>query len=77
MKTLLFNHSVVSNSFVTPWTVAHQAPLSMGFHRQEYWSVLPFSSPECLSNPRIKPTSPVLTDISFKLLEKYTYLNTT
>ena len=36
---------VVSDSFVTPWTVAHQAPLSIGFPRQEYWSGLPFFSP--------------------------------
>ena len=35
----------MSDSFVTPWTVAHQAPLSMGFPRQEYWSGLPFPSP--------------------------------
>jgi len=34
---LLFSHSVESDSFATPWTVAHQAPLSMGFSRQEYW----------------------------------------
>ena len=34
-----FSHSVMSNSFVTPWTVAHQAPLSMVFSRQEHWSV--------------------------------------
>ena len=41
------NHSVVSvQLFVTPWTVAHQAPLSMEFSRQEYWSGLPFLSPE-------------------------------
>ena len=40
-----FSHKVVSNSFVNPWTVAHQAPLSMGFPRQEYWSGLPFPSP--------------------------------
>ena len=44
----------------TPWTVAHQAPLSMGFYRQEYWSGLPFSSPGDLPNPRIKPRSPTL-----------------
>ena len=37
--------SVASNSFVTPWTVACQVPLSMGFSTQEYWSTLPFSSP--------------------------------
>ena len=42
----------------TPWTVAHQAPLSMGFPRQEYWSGLPFSSPGGPSDPRIKPASP-------------------
>ena len=35
----------MSNSFVTPWTVAHQAPLSMGFSRREHWSGLPFPSP--------------------------------
>ena len=38
----LFSHCVVSNSFVTPWTVARQAPLSVGFPRQKYWSGLPF-----------------------------------
>ena len=43
--------------FVTPWTAAHQAPLSMGFHRQEYWSGLPFPSPGDLPDPGIKPTS--------------------
>ena len=46
--------------FVTPWTVACQAPLSMWFSRQEYWSGLPFPSPGDLSNPRIKPRSPAL-----------------
>ena len=43
--------------FVTPWTVAHQAPLSTGFPRQEYWSGLPFPSPEDLPDPGIEPTS--------------------
>ena len=43
--------------FETPWTVASQAPLSMGFPRQEYWSMLPFPSPENLLNPRIKLVS--------------------
>ena len=37
--------------FVTPWTVAHQAPLSKGFLREEYWSQLPFPSPEELPDP--------------------------
>ena len=41
--------------FATPWTVAQQAPLSMEFSRQEYWSVLPFPSPENLLDPGIKP----------------------
>ena len=50
----LVSHSIVSDSFVTPWTVAHQAPLSMGFPRQEYWSGLPFPSPGDLPDPGIK-----------------------
>ena len=41
----------------TPWTVAYQAPLSMGFFRQKYWNRLPFPSPGNLSNPGIKPMS--------------------
>ena len=50
----------MSNSFVTPWTVARQAPLSMGFPRQEYWSELPFPTPKDLPNPEIEPVSPAL-----------------
>ena len=46
--------------FVTPWTIAHQAPLSMGFSRQEYWSRLPFPSPGDLPNSGIKSVSPAL-----------------
>ena len=42
---------------VTPWAVAHQASLSMGFSKQEYWSGLPFPSPGGLPDPGIKPTS--------------------
>ena len=42
--------------FVTPWTVARQAPVSMGFSRQEYWSGLPCPPPGNLLNPGIKPT---------------------
>ena len=38
-------------TLVMPWTVAHQAPLSMGFSRQEYWSVLPFASGEEIQSP--------------------------
>ena len=55
----------MSNSFVTPWTVAHQAPLSLGFSRQEYWSGLPFLSPRDLPEPGSKPVSPVLTGRCF------------
>ena len=44
----------------TPWTVAHQAPPSMGFSRQEYWSGLPLPSPGDLPNPGIGPRSPAL-----------------
>ena len=46
--------------FASPWTVACQAPLSMGFSRQKYWSGLPFPSPGNLPNPGIKPRSPAL-----------------
>ena len=46
--------------FVTPWTVGHQAPPSMGFSRQEYWSGLPFPSPGDLPGPGIEPGSPAL-----------------
>ena len=45
---------------VTPWTVDYQAPLSMGFSRQEYWSGLPLPSPEDLPNPRIELVSAAL-----------------
>ena len=45
---------------MTPWTVAYQAPLSMGFSRQEYWRGLPFPSPGDLPDPGIKPRSPAL-----------------
>ena len=46
---------------VTPWTVAQQTPLSMGFLRQEYWSGLTFPSPGYLPNPGIEPPSPAWT----------------
>ena len=57
---LLFSRSVVSDSFVTPWTAACQGPLSMGFSSPEYWSGLPFPSPGDLPRPGIEPTSPAL-----------------
>ena len=46
--------------FMTPWSVAYQAPQSMGFSKQEYWSGLPFPFPGDLSNPGIEPGSPTL-----------------
>ena len=46
--------------FVTLWTVAYQAPPSMGFSRQEYWNGLPFPSPGDLSDPGIEPRFPAL-----------------
>ena len=50
----------MSDFFVTPWTVICQAPLSMGFPKQGYWSRLPFPSPEDLFHPGIRPVSPAL-----------------
>ena len=47
----------MSNSFATPWTVAHQAHLSIGYPRQEYWGGFPFPSPGDLPNTGIKPMS--------------------
>ena len=46
-------------TLATQWTLAHQASLSLGFPRQEYWSGLPFPSPGDLPNPGIKPGSPM------------------
>ena len=51
----LFVLSILGRLLETLWTVAHQAPLSMGFPRQECWSGLPFPSPGDLPNPGIKP----------------------
>ena len=48
------------DSFATLWTVARQAPLSMGFPKQKYRSGLPFPSPGDLADPRIQPASPAL-----------------
>ena len=53
--------------FATPWTVAHQASLSMGFSRQEYWGGFPFPSPEDLPDPGTDPLSPALADGFFTI----------
>ena len=61
MKTESESENEVAQSCPTPcdpWTVAHQAPPSMGFSRQEYWSGLPFPSPGDLPDPGIEPRSP-------------------
>ena len=51
-----FSHAQL---FATVWTIVHQAPLSMGFSRQGYWSALPCPPPEDLPNPGFEPASPV------------------
>ena len=57
---LLFSHYVVPNFLATPWTVTLQAPLSVEFSRQEYWSGLPFPSPGDLPDPGMEPMSSAL-----------------
>ena len=57
VKVKLLSHVQL---FVTPWTVAYQAPQSMEFSRQEYWSAFPFPSPGDLPKPGIEPGSPEL-----------------
>ena len=59
-ELLMLSRQVMSDSFVTPWTIACQAPLSMGFPRQEYWSRLPFPFSGNLPDPEIKPAPPAL-----------------
>ena len=64
----------MSNFFVTPWTVDHQAPLSMGFPRQKYWSGLPFLSPKYLPDPGIETASPALAGDIYWGSPIYAYL---
>ena len=64
---LLFSHSVVSDSFGTPWTAARPAPLFMGFSRQQYGSGLPFPSPGNLPVPGTEPMTPELQTDSLSL----------
>ena len=54
--------------FVTPWTVAHQAPLCMGLPSQDYWNRLPFPSPEDLPNSGIEPTSTLISQFSHSVV---------
>ena len=62
MHVSMLSHFSRVQLFVTPWTVAHQAPLSLGFSRQEHWSGLPFPSPGDLPYPGegIEPETPAL-----------------
>ena len=59
MEFCMLSHSSHVQLFATPWTVACQAPLFMGFFRQEYWSGLPFPPPGDLPDPGIEPASPM------------------
>ena len=54
----MLSHFIGVRLFVTPWTVGHQAPLSMGFSWQEYWSRLPCPPPGDLPDPGTEPESP-------------------
>ena len=63
MCVCVYAYSVMSNS-ANPWTVAHQTSLSMGFSRQENWSVLPFPTPGDLPNPGIKPMTLVSPELA-------------
>ena len=56
--------------FVIPWTAAHQAPLAMGFSRQDYWSGLTFPPPRDLPNPGVKPASPVYSALAAAVAAK-------
>ena len=60
----------VAQSCATPWTTARQAPLHMGFSRQEYWSGLPFPSPGDPPDPEIEPGSPTLQALPSEPLGK-------
>ena len=60
--------------FVTLWTVAHQAPLSMGFSRQESWSGLPFPPPGSLFDPGIEPTSPASPALASRFFSPLSHL---
>ena len=67
---LLFSHYIMSDSLATLRTITLQAPLSMGFPREEYWSGLPFPSPRDMSNQGIEPASPALAGGFFFFLNQ-------
>ena len=74
LHACLLSHLSCVLLFVTPWTVAHQAPLSMGFSRQEYWSGLPCPPPEDPPDPGIKPTSLMVSCIGREVLYHWHHL---
>ena len=61
--------------FETPWTLAQQASLTMGFSRQEYWSELTFPTPGNLPNPGIEPTSLVFPALAGRFFTNYCWLS--
>ena len=63
---------VMSDSFEIPWTVARQAPLSLGFPRQQYWHGLALPSPQDLPDPGTEPLSPPLDSFPLSHLESMT-----
>ena len=65
MKVCMFSSNRL---FASPWTLACQAPLSMGFSWQEYWSVLPFSPPGDLPDPGMEPGYPVSPELQADFL---------
>ena len=73
----LLSHFSHVRLFATPWTIAHQAPLSVGVSRQEYWSGLPFPSPGDLPDLGIEPRSPTLqADFSIQLISLHIIIST-
>ena len=77
MKPLSFKFLVMSDCFATPRPIAHQAPLSVGFPRKEYWNRLTFPSPGNLPNTGIEPVSPVLQVDSLPLSHLGSQINET
>ena len=70
----MLSHLSFVRLFVTPWTVAHQVALFMGFSRQEYWSGLPFPSPEDLLNTGIEPPISYISCIGRQFLYHWRHL---
>ena len=74
LPTYLLSHFSRVQLFATPWIIGHQAPLSMGFSRQEYWNELPFPSPGELPNLGIELASPCISFIADRLFYPLSHL---